>query len=158
MRQDETGIRITEDAVLSHNAVGEVLNTYKRPRPTTLYTLRSMGDITVEMYAAGIRYNRLYEAAGMSAKYTLGGYEPQVDGAGAAPGEMRGNVGAQLTLIAIREDALGEKGADMLNDICGEDMTMTDYRKLRRKRWQACSRELNMYLDRLVRWFQNGQK
>lgn len=155
MSLQETGIRITPDAVLSHNAAGEVLNTYpRRARPSTLFTLRSMGDITETMFVAGTRYARLYEAAGMNPRYAGGDpTKPKVDGSGRAPDELAGNLMAQRTLNAIESETLGRKGRDMLDSLCGEDMTLTEYRKLARRRWQAVQRELGMYLDRLDRWF-----
>lgn len=155
MRLEETGLRITDDAVLAHNASGEIIKVYpKRARPSTLYTLRSMGDITTAMYEAGIRYARLYEAAGRAPKYAAGDpTKPKVDGSGSAPDELSGNVSAQVTLYAIRDEAIGERGMAMLDEICGRDITMTDYRDLVRRRWKAVRRELNMHLDRLDHWF-----
>ena len=158
MRLEETGLRITDDAVLAHNAAGEIVSTYpKRARPSTLYTLRSMGDITEAMFVAGTRYARIYEAAGMGPKYAGGDpSKPKVDGSGRAPDELAGSVSAQATLNAIESEAVGMKGRDMLDHLCGADMTMTDYRDLVRRRWQAVHRELEMYLDRLDRWFRKA--
>jgi hypothetical protein len=155
MRLEETGIRITDDAVLAYNASGEVIKTYpKRTRPSTLFTLRSMGDITEAMFTAGIRYSRLYEAAGRAPKYAGGDpTKPKVDGSGSAPDELSGNVSAQVTLYAIRDEAIGERGMTMLDEICGRDITMTEYRDLARRRWQAVIRELCLHLDRLDHWF-----
>ena len=155
MRLEEAGLRITEDAVLAHNSAGEIVSTYpKRTRPTTLFTLRSMGDITEAMYVAGIRYARIYEAAGMAPRCAAGDpTKPKVDGSGRAPDELAGSLTAQHTLNAIESETLGRMGRDMLDSLCGEDMALTEYRALARRRWQAVQRELEMYLDRLGRWF-----
>jgi len=148
--------KVTEYGTIAHDKrSGEVANVYPRARQMTITTLRSMGDITDEMWAAGWRYHQTYMQSGLAPRVKCSDpTRPYVDGSSAAPDELLGNDGAKLYLDRLERDVLGAKGRAMLDLICGQDMTMRDYRFISRKRWQAIRRELREHLKELAAWYE----
>lgn len=134
MSLQETGIRITPDAVLSHNASGEVLNTYVRHvSPLDLWRRNGLRETE---YQAGQRYGALWRQVckPRSPSHT-DTTRIIVDGGGAAP-EWLDNLdrGASVDDLASAQKAIGpEESVTFLNRLCGqEDWPAGDKRRFKR--------------------------
>jgi hypothetical protein len=154
MRQDEAGLKITEDFVLSHNAAGEVLNEYRRIKPP----LDMWRDDTKRKVAKAIRYHKDYKTIEYHEKYGLSDEKYQagveygklwreskrerspphgdttriiVDGSGGAPDPVLPTYSRELH---DAQRAVGdEETVTMLNRLCGEE-TWPEGEKRRFKR------------------------
>ena len=130
MRLEETGLRITENAVLAHNAAGEILSEYNRrhTRPpldiwfgkgTPAEGKRSLKRMA---YEAGLRYAEMWRAAYQPRSPAGMKWEIGVDGAAAAPMPRTGNDSAMRELQELWQTVIrdGEQ-IHHLNKLCGEE-------------------------------------
>lgn len=130
MSLQETGIRITPDAVLSHNASGEVLNTYVRHvSPLDLWRRNGLRETE---YQAGQRYGALWRQV---CKPRSPAHSDTtriiVDGSGALlePPSL-----ATSPELESAQAAIGEtESVEFLNRLCGmEDWPAGDKRRFKR--------------------------
>jgi hypothetical protein len=134
MRQDETGLKITEDFVLSHNGAGEVLNTYIRQKPP-LELWRRHG-LPETLYEAGRRYGRLWrEVVGERSPAHSDTTRIIVDGGASAPDHLpRGAAWAESEMEDAQKAIRNPEVASMLNRLCGqEDWPAGDKRRFKRQ-------------------------
>ena len=133
MRLEETGLRITEDFVIAHNAVGEVLGTYVRHKsPLELWKRNGLRQTE---YEAGLRYGALWrEVCRPKSPPHSDTTRIIVDGSGAAPESSLVSAGVSSAEIADAQAALGdEETITFLNRLCGlESWPEGDKRRFKR--------------------------
>lgn len=130
MRLEEVGLRITEDAVLAHNAAGEIVGEYVRHK-TPLQLWRRNGLRQAE-YEAGLRYGQLWrEVCQPRSPAHSDTTRIIVDGGGAAPDPSMAQSSDELR-HAQREIG-DEETVTFLNRLCGMEDWPADKRRFKRK-------------------------
>ena len=161
MRYEETGLRITDDAVLSHNASGEILAEY-RVHKTPLLRLyavairRGWKDQTAE-YEAGKEFGALYRASGLDPWQRAPHSDPTrivVSGSGKPMDELGGSDRAKMALERI-EAFLGPSYA-IVEGICGQELSIRDYAWRNQMDRRGVKKRLKAALSRLAEWFRKN--
>jgi len=142
MRLEETGLRITEDAILSHNASGEILASYVRHK-TPLQLWRRNGLRQAE-YEAGLRYGALWrEVCQPRSPAHSDTTRIIVDGGGASWEPDSRSVSAP-DLVDAQAALRDEETVAFLNRLCGmEDWPPGDKRRFKR----ICRRGLQVLVE-----------
>ena len=131
MRLEETGLRITPDEVIAHNAAGEVIATYVRHVPP-LDLWRRNGLRETE-YQAGQRYGALWrQVCRPRSPAHSDTTRIIVDGGGAAPDMV--DPGGRAGELADAQAAIGnEETTTFLNRLCGmDDWPIGDRRRFKK--------------------------
>jgi hypothetical protein len=133
MRQDEAGLKITEDFVLSHNGAGEILNEYRRLKTPLQLWLRN--GLRQTEYEAGQRYGALWrEVCQPRSPAHSDTTRIIVDGGSAAPEPGAFLLGASGGLQEAQREIRDEETITFLNRLCGmEDWPLGDKRRFKRK-------------------------
>jgi hypothetical protein len=135
MRQDEAGLKITEDFVLSHNGAGEILNEYRRLKTPLQLWLRN--GLRQTEYEAGQRYGALWREVCQPKSPPFS--DPTriiVDGGSASPEgpDYLYRRGAAENLSDVQRAVADEETITFLNRLCGmEDWPLGDKRRFKRK-------------------------
>lgn len=120
MRLEETGLRITENAVIAHNAAGEILGEYVRHK-TPLQLWRRNGLRQTE-YEAGLRYGSLWrEVCQPRSPAHSDTTRIIVDGGSAAPEHFLPLAGGMGGLAEAQRAIHDEETITALNRLCGMD-------------------------------------
>ena len=135
MRQDEAGLKITEDFALSHNGAGEILNEYRRLKTPLQLWLRN--GLRQTEYEAGQRYGALWrEVCQPKSPPHSDPTRIIVDGGSSAPDESS-LVYRREHMESLREcqaEIRDEETITFLNRLCGiEDWPLGDKRRFKRK-------------------------
>lgn len=131
----ETGLRITADAVLAHNSAGEILSTYIRHK--TPLDLWHRNGLTTHLYETAKRYGALWrEVCQPRSPAHSDTTRIIVDGGSAfsAGEDLQGRRGESVAGLADAQAAIGdEETVAFLNRLCGqEDWPLGDKRRFKR--------------------------
>ena len=132
MSLQETGIRITPDAVLSHNASGEVLNTYVRHvSPLDLWRRNGLRETE---YQAGQRYGALWRQVCKPRSPAHSDTTRIIVDGGSDPLRAPDYEFAGGSELAAAQNAIGsDETTAFLNRLCGmEDWPSGDKRRFKR--------------------------
>ena len=132
MRYEEAGLRITENAILAHNATGEILNIYIRHR--TPLDLWHRNGLTTHLYETAKRYGALWrEVCRPQSPAHSDTTRIIVDGSG-KPGDGSFIPGGDGSELLDAQAAIGdEETTTALNRLCGmEDWPHGDKRRFKR--------------------------
>lgn len=144
MRMEEAALHFPKggDAYFSVNGSGEILNTYRR-FPNPLVKMHRRDGLPLKSYLAGYRYGQIWRRAWDERSPPHS--DPTriiVDGGERHFEPPPGNSSAQVELDALEGALWGSETRDLLDHICGRELSCRRYAILRQRDREAVKERL----------------